>query len=100
MALAQQPTQPVAILGTRTMGTAIARRLIDTGMAVAVWNRSPGPALALAALGATVFEDPREAVSAAMVVVTLLPTPQIVTDLMIGRNVVDAMAPGATWAQM
>jgi 3-hydroxyisobutyrate dehydrogenase len=97
---AQQPKQRVAVLGTGTMGTAIARRLLDAGITVYVWNRSPRPALALDELGATAFDDPREAVSAATVVLTLLPTAQTVTDLMIDWGVLAAMAPGAAWAQM
>lgn len=95
------PERPsVTVIGTGTMGSAIARRLLDEGMAVSVWNRSPQPALALAQLGATAFEDPRDAVATAKVVLTLLPTQAAVAGLMIGQRVLDAMAPQAVWAQM
>jgi 3-hydroxyisobutyrate dehydrogenase len=94
------PTPRVAVIGTGTMGAAIARRLLAAGLSVAVWNRSQGPIRALADLGATAYDDPHDAVAGASVVLTLLPTAQIVTDLMIDRDVLAAMAPGAAWAQM
>jgi 3-hydroxyisobutyrate dehydrogenase len=97
---AEQGQPSVAVIGTGTMGSAIARRLLGLGTSVSVWNRSPQPALALAELGATAYADPGEAVAGATVVLTLLPTEEIVTDLMIGRRTVDAMAPQAVWAQM
>jgi len=82
------------------MGSAIARRLLSTGMTVNVWDRSPQPPVALAELGATAYDDPRDAVAAATVVLTLLPTGAAVTDVMIGRRVIEAMASQAVWAQM
>ncbi len=90
----------VTVIGMGTMGSAIARRLRSTRITVGVWNRSPQPALALAETGATAYDDPLDAVANATVVLTLLPTAQVVTDLMIGRGVVDAMAPEAIWVQM
>jgi 3-hydroxyisobutyrate dehydrogenase len=82
------------------MGSAIALRLLGAGMTVRVWNRSPLRARAIAELGALAFDDPTDAVAGATVVLTLLPTAETVTDLMIGRAVLDAMMPGAVWAQM
>lgn len=90
----------VTVLGAGTMGTAIAHRLLGVGMSVSVWNRSPQPALALAELGATAFDDPREAVAMADVVLTLLPTQEAVAGLMLGCHVVEAMMPNAAWAQL
>ena len=65
------------------MGAAIARRLLSAGTAVNVWNRTPQPALALAELGATTYDDPRDAVATAPVVLTLLPTAATVTGVMV-----------------
>ena len=90
----------VAVLGTGTMGTAIAQRLLSTGMKVHVWDRNPQPAVALVDLGAIAYDDPGDAVATATVVLTWLPTAEAVTDVMIGRGVVDAMRPEAVWAQM
>ncbi|MDQ1364123.1 MAG: 3-hydroxyisobutyrate dehydrogenase [Acidimicrobiaceae bacterium] len=90
----------VTVIGTGTMGSAITRRLLTTGMTVNVWARDPRAAAALAELGATVFDDPRDAVAVATVVLTLLPTADATSEVMIGRQVVDALAPQAVWVQM
>jgi 3-hydroxyisobutyrate dehydrogenase len=90
----------VAVIGAGTMGSAIARRLRDAGLTVGVWDRNKQHALALADLGATAFDDPKDAVKDATVVLTLLPTADVVTEVMLGRGVVDAMSAGAVWAQM
>jgi 3-hydroxyisobutyrate dehydrogenase len=90
----------IAVIGTGTMGTAMARRLLAAGATVDVWNRSPQPAKELGELGARVHDEPHQAVSGAPVVLTMLPTGDVVRDVMVERGVVDAMAPGAVWAQM
>src|SRR5580700_8669313 len=90
----------VAVIGTGTMGAAMARRLLAAGATVEVWNRSPQPARALGALGARVHDDPLEAVSGVPVILTLLPTGDVVHQVMVEGGVVEAMADGAVWAQM
>ncbi|MGH9123765.1 MAG: NAD(P)-dependent oxidoreductase [Acidimicrobiales bacterium] len=90
----------VAVIGTGIMGSAIARRLLREGFRVRVWNRSSEPVAALAECGATAFADPIDAVADAPVVLTLLPTGDAVAEVMVGRAVVDALAPGSVWAQM
>ncbi|EEX11901.1 6-phosphogluconate dehydrogenase, NAD-binding [Citreicella sp. SE45] len=45
-------TARVGIIGTGRMGTAIAKRLIETGHDVSVWNRSPGKTADAVAAGA------------------------------------------------
>lgn len=47
----------IAIAGTGRMGTAYARRLIETGHEVTVWNRSTGKTAAAVEAGATVLAD-------------------------------------------
>jgi 3-hydroxyisobutyrate dehydrogenase len=90
----------VAIIGTGTMGAAMARRLLGAGATVDVWNRSPGPSQALGAFGARRHGDAHEAVTRAAVVVTMLPTGTVTRHVMLDEGVVDAIAPGAVWAQM
>ena len=53
----------VGFLGLGSMGQAMARRLIDAGHDVVVWNRSAGPRDELASLGATAVETPGEALA-------------------------------------
>ena len=47
----------IAIAGTGRMGTAFAKRLIETGHAVTVWNRTPERTAAAAEAGAQVAAD-------------------------------------------
>jgi 3-hydroxyisobutyrate dehydrogenase len=91
---------PVTVLGAGTMGSAMARRLLSCGFGVRVWNRSPEPLEALAKSGAGTFTDPHDAVRNAAVVLTLLPTADVVTDVMFGAGVLEAMHPGSVWAEM
>jgi 3-hydroxyisobutyrate dehydrogenase-like beta-hydroxyacid dehydrogenase len=62
----------VAVLGLGKMGEPIARRLLDAGHAVSVWNRTAERAAALADAGARVLATPREAWDAAVVCVTMV----------------------------
>jgi 3-hydroxyisobutyrate dehydrogenase len=94
------PLPRVALLGAGTMGAGIAQRLLELGFHVTVWNRTPGPAAALAEHGATAVADPTEAVAAAEVVVTMLPNAGAVTEVMLRRGALDALKPNATWTQM
>jgi 3-hydroxyisobutyrate dehydrogenase len=62
----------VAVLGLGTMGSGMARRLLNAGFAVRVYNRSAARAEALAAAGARVSATPRKAASGADVVIAML----------------------------
>jgi 3-hydroxyisobutyrate dehydrogenase len=90
----------VALLGTGAMGYGMAQRLLDSGFAVDVWNRTAAPAARLAERGATVHAESYDAVSAAQVIVTMLPTGDAVTEVMLGQGALKALPHGATWAQM
>jgi 3-hydroxyisobutyrate dehydrogenase len=90
----------VAVLGVGTMGGSMVRRLLDEGFAVEVWNRSPGPAAALAEAGASVDAGAVQAVAGVDVVLTMLPTADAVREVMLHGGGLDALVPGSTWAQM
>lgn len=49
----------VTVLGTGAMGTRMARRLIDAGRAVTVWNRTPAATAPLVLAGAKTVATPR-----------------------------------------
>jgi 3-hydroxyisobutyrate dehydrogenase len=51
-------TQTIGIAGTGRMGTAFARRLIETGHVVKVWNRSPERTSGAVAAGALAVDQP------------------------------------------
>ena len=90
----------VAVLGTGTMGSAMARRLLGAGMSVAVWDRTEEHTERLRADGAQGFRDAHDAVASARIVITTLPTAQAVAELMVESGAIDSLASGAVWAQM
>jgi 3-hydroxyisobutyrate dehydrogenase len=96
----QGESAPVAVLGVGIMGSAMARNLVAAGLRTKVWDRSPSASAALAAEGARAAGSPGEAVQDARVVITMLPTADVVNSVIFDGGVVDAFARGAVWAQM
>jgi len=90
----------IALLGAGTMGAGIAERLLDQGFTVDVWNRTPGPAVHLAERGATAYTKAARAVAGADVVLTMLPTAEAVSEVMVGQGALHELRSGAVWAQM
>lgn len=97
---APRPATSVAVLGTGIMGAPMALRLVHSGLATTVWNRSATSTEALGAAGARVATSPRDAVADVDVVVTMLPTYDVVRAIMLDDGTIDALAQGATWCQM
>jgi 3-hydroxyisobutyrate dehydrogenase len=94
------PGEVVAVLGTGIMGSAMARNLAAAGLPTRVWDRSPEAAAPLAAAGALVAATPVEAVRDASVVITMLPTADVVESVIFAGGLAAAFARGAVWAQM
>ena len=90
----------VAVLGTGIMGSAMARRLVAAGLPTTVWDRSPSATAPLGQAGAQVAGTAAEAASDAGVVITMLPTADVVTSVMFDDGVAGAFVTGAVWAQM
>ena len=90
----------VAVLGTGIMGAAMARNLLAAGLRTTVWDRSGSATAQLAAAGARVAGSAAEAVGDARVVITMLPTGDIVDSVMFGEGVLGSLPGGAAWAQM
>lgn len=65
----------VAFMGLGAMGSRMARRLLDAGFDVHVWNRTRAKAHALVADGAVGAETPAEAVSGADLGITMVADP-------------------------
>ena len=65
----------VAFLGLGLMGAPMARRLLDAGHELVVWNRSADKAAPHEEAGAHRASTPREAVAGAEVVITMLADP-------------------------
>jgi 3-hydroxyisobutyrate dehydrogenase len=94
------PKTRAAVLGTGIMGSAMTRNLISAGLPTTVWDRSPAATAPLAQAGAQVAASPADAVRDAPVVITMLPTAEVVTAVVFDHGVTEALAPGAAWAQM
>jgi 3-hydroxyisobutyrate dehydrogenase len=90
----------VAVIGTGTMGTAMARRLLASGMEINAWSRHAASTMPLVELGATSYEKAPDAVGDADVVITMLATAEATTDVMFDEETLRAMAPKSVWAQM
>ena len=91
--------ETIAILGTGTMGTPIARHLLEAGFPLRAWNRTRERAEPLAARGATVTDTPEEAVEGASVVLTMLSDGDAVEETMGEDGVLAAMGEGSIWIQ-
>ncbi|MFF9196851.1 NAD(P)-dependent oxidoreductase [Streptomyces sp. NPDC014779] len=88
-------TPRIAFLGLGSMGLPMARRLLDAGHPLTVWNRTPGKADALVADGAVLAADPAEAVAGADVVLTMLADPAALRA--VADAVLPALRPGTHW---
>jgi 3-hydroxyisobutyrate dehydrogenase len=101
VALEQRGENPrVAVLGTGIMGAAMARRLLAASVRTTVWDRSPSATAPLREAGAQVASTPDDAVKNAAIVITMLPTADVVNDVVFDGKVTDAFRHGAVWAQM
>lgn len=88
----------VGLLGTGLMGTAMAHRLLNQGVAVIAWDREPDHVQPLAERGAEVAGAAGEVVSAAQAVITMLPTAEVV--LAVVEPLLDEWPEETIWLQM
>ncbi len=92
----EAPTQKVGFVGLGTMGAAMAANLARAGFPLSVWNRTPGRAGPLLALGAVEASSPREVARASDVVVTCVTdSPQVAEVLFGSDGLVEGLAPGS-----
>ncbi|MEV0973707.1 NAD(P)-binding domain-containing protein [Microtetraspora glauca] len=83
----------IAFLGLGYMGAPMARRLVNAGHTVTVWNRTPKDLP-----GATVAATPAEAVTGADLVVTMLADPDAVESVV--RAALPGLRPGTVVVEM
>jgi 3-hydroxyisobutyrate dehydrogenase len=91
-------SQTIAVLGTGTMGAPIAGNLASAGLEVRAWNRNRDRAAPLEGEGITVAERPGAAVAGADVVITMLPTGEIVREVI--EPALGEFGSDAVWVQM
>jgi 3-hydroxyisobutyrate dehydrogenase len=76
----------VGIAGLGRMGAAIAKRLIEVGHEVTVWNRNPEKSKPLAAAGATVAATPAELAGRVEAIITILTDAAAIRDVYEGKS--------------
>ncbi|MCX5226024.1 NAD(P)-dependent oxidoreductase [Streptomyces sp. NBC_00233] len=87
--------QKIAFIGLGSMGLPMARRLLDAGHPLTVWNRTAAKADALVADGAVRAASAAEAVREADVVITMLADPAAA--LAVADAIVPVLRPGIHW---
>jgi 3-hydroxyisobutyrate dehydrogenase len=90
----------VAVLGLGTMGSAMARTALRSGIALVVWNRGVEATAPFRNAGAEVASSVAEAAAVADVVVTMVTNAEAIRSIATREGLVDALRPGAVWAQM
>ena len=91
----------IAFLGLGQMGTPMATRLLQAGHQLTVWNRTPERGKPLAAAGATVARSPAEAGAGTAFAITMLATPEALTEVVLGEHgLVRALGPGQVHIDM
>lgn len=93
--------ETVGFIGLGIMGRAMAANVLKAGWPLLVWNRSPGPAEALAAKGALVAGSPRELARKADVIICMLTGNEAVTEVLFGEaGLAEVLGPGKTVVNM
>lgn len=90
----------VAVIGLGAMGSRIARRLLDAGHEVIVWNRTAAKADPLVAAGASRAETPADAARRAEVALLMVSDPTALREVVQGGDGVVAGAGSVTVVQM
>jgi 3-hydroxyisobutyrate dehydrogenase-like beta-hydroxyacid dehydrogenase len=91
----------VAVVGLGAMGSRIARRLLDSGHELVVWNRDPARTAPLTAAGAVAAESPADAARQAEAVITMVSNPDALRDVTEGQaGVGEGLTPPTTLIQM
>jgi 3-hydroxyisobutyrate dehydrogenase-like beta-hydroxyacid dehydrogenase len=86
----------VAVVGLGGMGSRIARRLLDAGYELVVWNRTPAKAEELAARGARTAATPADAARGADAAITMVADPGALEAVTEGTDGIAAGADEAT----
>jgi 3-hydroxyisobutyrate dehydrogenase len=86
----------VAFLGLGIMGAGMARRILDAGFPLSVFNRNPAKAAPLASAGAAVASSPGQAASSADVIISMVADDPAARAVWLGADgALAAASPGA-----
>lgn len=95
----EKPQRTVAFLGLGEMGAAMASRLLDEGLGVTVWNRSPEPVARLAQQGGVSVAQTVESAFASQSVVHSMLTDDAVVLRVFDDRLLSRVPPGRTHVQ-
>lgn len=91
----------IAFVGLGSMGGPMSRNLARAGFDVTVHDLDPGTVARAVEAGALPASTAAEAASACDLLITMLPTPAVIEDVMLaGGQVAAAMTPGSLWVDM
>jgi 3-hydroxyisobutyrate dehydrogenase-like beta-hydroxyacid dehydrogenase len=91
----------LAFCGLGQMGSPMAKRLLDAGHDLTVWNRSPQKAEPLVEYGAVWASSPAEAGSGVEAAITMLATPEALEEVLFARDgLARGLDPGTTLIEM
>ncbi|MBB6309937.1 NAD(P)-dependent oxidoreductase [Xanthobacter tagetidis] len=96
MSVASDSLPKVAMIGLGMMGLPMATCLLKAGFPVVGADLSASARAAFAAAGGAAFEQARDAVAGADVVITMLPDGRIVRDALLGDGGIAAVLPAGT----
>jgi 3-hydroxyisobutyrate dehydrogenase len=95
---AKREAPRIGLLGVGLMGSAMGRRLLDREVTLLAWDRDTEHLEGLAARGGGLAADPREVLRGSTVVITMLPTADIVLGVV--EPLLDDWPEDAVWLQM
>ncbi|MFJ1996168.1 NAD(P)-dependent oxidoreductase [Streptomyces asiaticus] len=90
----------IGFIGLGNMGRHMARHLIQAGHQVTVHDIRPESAAEHLALGAGWADTPAVCADGVELLITSLPTPRVVEDVLLRGGAAAALAPGALWIDM
>ncbi|MGW0996844.1 NAD(P)-dependent oxidoreductase [Streptomyces sp. NPDC002520] len=90
----------IGFIGLGNMGRHMARHLIHAGHLVTVHDTRPEAAVEHLALGARWADSPADCARDAEFLITMLPTPRIVEDVLLRGGAAAALPEGALWIDM
>lgn len=88
----------VGLLGVGLMGSAMGRRLLGRGLEVVAWDREPEHLATLVHAGAVAAQTPSEVVVGSSIIITMLPTADIVMQVL--DPLLDEWPSEHIWLQM
>jgi 2-hydroxy-3-oxopropionate reductase len=76
----------IGFLGIGKMGTGMAKNVLKHGYSVLIWNRTAAKCREHIEMGATFATSPKEVAKKADVIICMLSTPSVTTDVILGRG--------------